>query len=265
LASIKGTSSDQVSVEVHFPPGLASNSSSANHATSLVMEEEIAIEMSDTIKEQVHIEEQRTRLVLLEPTQKLVSDDDGTHYVLYIPSCPQVSLASRFKTRKQQYTIKKTPLSQSGVKISSAATGDRSTIIGVLLSIVLIAIVGALSRFQSGSSTPAQRGWTMAWLASSIVGGSLISWTHKPAEKAVIKEHLQGNALIVYVVVVGAPSIGGLIVFGQMIREYGTCIQIPWLTVYELIYLELVDCKMAFLQTSPTLGWPSCTLVTALI
>jgi hypothetical protein len=67
----------------------------------------------------------------------------------------------------------------------------------------------------------------MAWLASSIVGGSLISWTHKPAEKAVVKEHLQGNAFIVYVVVFGAPSIGGLIVVGQMIQEYGTRIQIP--------------------------------------
>ena len=67
----------------------------------------------------------------------------------------------------------------------------------------------------------------MAWLTSSIVGGFLVSWTHKPAEQEVVKQHMQGNALIVYYLVFGAPAIGGLVAVGQMIREYGTCIQIP--------------------------------------
>jgi hypothetical protein len=228
LSFNKATSDDQVSVHFHSPSVSTSHSSSADETMLLVMDEENAIEMSNQVKESVHIEEQeRTHLVLPEPTQKFVSDDDGTHCVLYIPSCPQVSLASRSKELKQHYVIENTALSQPGIKVSGAATGGRSTVFGLLLSIVPIVIVGALSRFQSGSSTTAQRGWIMAWLTSSIVGGFLVSWTHKPTDHAAVKEHLQGNALVVYIVIFGAPAIGGLVAVGQMIREYGTCIHIP--------------------------------------
>jgi hypothetical protein len=228
LSFNKSTSSDQVSVQFYTHSGSASHSSSADETTLLIMEEENAIEMTSQVKESVNVEEQeRTHLVLPEPTQKSVSDDDGTHFVLYIPSCPQVSPAPRSKEPTQLYKIEKTAPSQPGIKLSGGAITGASTVFGVLLSLVPIAIVGALSRFQSGSSTPAQRGWIMAWLTSSIVGGFLVSWTHKPAEQEVVKQHLQGNALVGYYLVFGAPAIGGLVAVDQMIREYGTCIQIP--------------------------------------
>jgi hypothetical protein len=67
----------------------------------------------------------------------------------------------------------------------------------------------------------------MAWLSSSIVGGFLVAWTHKPTDHKSIEDEVQGWALLGYMVIFGAPAIGGLVVVGEMIREYGTCIQLP--------------------------------------
>jgi hypothetical protein len=71
------------------------------------------------------------------------------------------------------------------------------------------------SHFLPGSSTVAERAWTMAWLSSSIVGGFLVAWTHKPTDHKSIEDEVQGWALLGYMIIFGAPAIGGLVVVGE--------------------------------------------------
>jgi hypothetical protein len=230
LSFDQGGSGDPLSVHFQSRLSSASSGSPTQETSFLVIEDEDAIELSNRAKELVQVEEQeRTHLVLQEATESLASELDGTRCVLYIPSCPQFRRSSAPKEPKQQYTINKTPSSQSEVRITSnyPRPGGRTIIFSLFLCFLPIVIVGALSHFQSGSSTTAERAWTMAWLSSSIVGGFLVAWTHKPADRKSIEGDVQGYALLGYIVIFGAPAIGGLVVVGEMIREYGTCIQLP--------------------------------------
>jgi hypothetical protein len=132
------------------------------------------------------------------------------------------------------YTVSKTLGSHYCVRVSSSRPNDPpfgaslTLLFGLLVSIGgPVAIVGGLSHFQPGSSTTSQRAWTMAWLSSSTVGGFFASQAHRPTDKKAIKEGHQGYGLVGLFLIFGAPAIGGLVAVGQMIREYGTCIQIP--------------------------------------
>lgn len=84
----------------------------------------------------------------------------------------------------------------------------------IYIMAISIAINGALSKFKPGHSTLAQRVWTMTWLAFGIMfgPGALLSETRKFNE----------TGLLFYC----APSIGGFIVIGQMLMEYGYCIRL---------------------------------------
>ena len=97
-----------------------------------------------------------------------------------------------------------------------------STFIGMLP----LTVIGGMSHFQKGeSSTQAQRGWTMSWLAAGILIG--------PATYLVPQLHASltdnpGGVFIHRLVVLlyAAPAIGGMVVVGQMIWDYGNCTQL---------------------------------------
>lgn len=86
-----------------------------------------------------------------------------------------------------------------------------------------IAIVGALSRFAAGDSLLYQRVWTMMWLVGGSVGGALLGIIlNLPGEDV-----LESVALILGLgIYYCATAIGGYVVVGQMIAEYGTCTDI---------------------------------------
>ena len=86
------------------------------------------------------------------------------------------------------------------------------------VAIISIAIIGALSHFQPGHSTHAQRVWTMTWLACSIVFG--------PSTSTVIDSDDLGGIRKLACISYGAASIGGFVVVGKMIKEYGHCIRL---------------------------------------
>ena len=85
----------------------------------------------------------------------------------------------------------------------------------VAVTSISIVINGALSHFHHGHSTHAQRVWTMTWLAFGIAFGPL-SLTFDSIQSA------SRYGFILY----GAPAIGGFIVVGQMLMEYGHCVQL---------------------------------------
>ncbi|RDL40892.1 uncharacterized protein BP5553_00871 [Venustampulla echinocandica] len=96
----------------------------------------------------------------------------------------------------------------------------------ILVVAIQIAILGGLSRFRSGSSTGAQRAWTMSWLIFSIFAGIVVNILRgdKVAAEESIIEKLSGA--IVGCGLYCAPAIGGFVVVGQMFYEYGSCTRI---------------------------------------
>lgn len=88
---------------------------------------------------------------------------------------------------------------------------------------VSVLIIWLLSGFRKGSSTVGQRIWIATWLAlGSIIGiagaevrdGHNMMEPHPPA--AVL--HQLGKLILG-----GAPAIGGFVVVGQMLHDYGVC------------------------------------------
>jgi hypothetical protein len=99
------------------------------------------------------------------------------------------------------------------------------------LGMISVAINGAMSHFQAGASTPVQQSWTMVWLAFGVVSGfAFIVSTEQERGTERWQRHTgpwwapcwqllsyMGSA---------SPAIGGLLVVGQMIHEYGSCTRI---------------------------------------
>jgi hypothetical protein len=130
-----------------------------------------------------------------------------------------------------------------------------------LVSIIPIAIIGGLTRFQPGASTSVQRGFTMAWLSVGIAFGLTLQDSFKEQwqmpelpkagrvigeenlpkqrqeEKTIgwpVKKYLLrlGKAISIFlvmllgVVILGisfVPVIGGVVVVVQELLEYGSC------------------------------------------
>ncbi|MCJ1331405.1 hypothetical protein MMC10_008095 [Thelotrema lepadinum] len=109
-------------------------------------------------------------------------------------------------------------------------------ILNIVLSIVPLVINGGLSHFQNGNSTILQRVFTMYWLANGTFAGYVSASTEiAPRFKASmmggllrfrwIPSSIATDSLLILYIIMGSPvAIGGMIVTGQMLLEFGTCI-----------------------------------------
>ncbi|KAI6777576.1 uncharacterized protein J7T54_005868 [Emericellopsis cladophorae] len=90
-------------------------------------------------------------------------------------------------------------------------------------SFVPFSIFGGLSGFRSGNSTHTQRGFMMSW---QVVGA--VYWIQAELAKYYIDDEswLVLWAALVQVICLGAPAVGGMVMVGQMLREYGVCTRI---------------------------------------
>jgi hypothetical protein len=95
---------------------------------------------------------------------------------------------------------------------------------GVLAVIVLLPIIGGLSGFRGGQSTSIERGFTMAWLAVSLAFGPYMRLTQLALSDGPFTDRWGG--LFSYLVMCGAPGIGGMVVVGKMIQKFGLCVRI---------------------------------------
>ena len=124
----------------------------------------------------------------------------------------------------------------------------------LLLCLIPLAIVGGLSKFQAGNSTPLQRGFTMTWLVVGIVYGFILHTNNpypddpleeekkrktkknknkKDKKHCSIKQYLIDNAacessapdmsVFFITLLFSPPAIGGMVLVGLMIKEYGNC------------------------------------------
>ena len=124
----------------------------------------------------------------------------------------------------------------------------------LLLGLIPLAIVGGLSKFQAGNSTPLQRGFTMTWLVVGIVYGFILHTNNpypddpleeekkrktkknknkKDKKHCSIKQYLIDDAacessapdmsVFFITLLFSPPVIGGMVLVGLMIKEYGNC------------------------------------------
>jgi hypothetical protein len=103
----------------------------------------------------------------------------------------------------------------------------------LIITGVVIGIIGGLSHFHQGSSTTAQRVWTMIWLSFGLFIGIITYNTAELLERrGVLNLEPSPNASsdwkdllanLVFFIIVPIPAIGGLVVVGQMIHSYGVC------------------------------------------
>ncbi|KAF7367617.1 Pogo transposable element [Mycena sanguinolenta] len=111
--------------------------------------------------------------------------------------------------------------------------GDTALLIVLTVSVgIPLAIIGGLTKFKPGNSTHSQRVWLMMWLGFGSLGAL---FSRIPI---VMAELLQlpfvrfystiiptiPNILLISLVY-SVPAIGGMVVVGKMIKEYGDCIR----------------------------------------
>jgi hypothetical protein len=220
---------DQLSVSLRLPMGSTSKTPPPE-ATLPTTGDDNDIESSLASKSPVQVNQQETTLLVLKSNQRDLTPAtyDGQQ-ILYIPSCPQVHLRPGTSTPPSCYTITFNANAPRDLEISGASKDDRGRaggafFFGILVSIITIGIIGGLSHFQPASSTVSQRAWTMTWLSSSIIWGLGAASLTKEEDLSWSKFFANGS--LFFIVLGGVPFLGGLVVVGQMILEYGICIQV---------------------------------------
>jgi hypothetical protein len=79
-------------------------------------------------------------------------------------------------------------------------------------------IVGALSKFQSRQSTSMERGFTISWIVVSVLFGPIYKFFYQ-----ILDPDQRMAFAIVFAIVFGTPAIGGMVVVGKMIKDFGAC------------------------------------------
>lgn len=92
------------------------------------------------------------------------------------------------------------------------------TLVGILMLIPYL-IIYFTTKFEPKQSTAAQRGWTMAWLsAGQIVGIGMVGVWRDWRNLGRV-----GGWGALVMVAYAVPAVGGWVVVGQMLREFGVC------------------------------------------
>lgn len=111
-----------------------------------------------------------------------------------------------------------------------------------LAAAVPLAVIGVISRFQVGSSSHAERAWTMTWLVFGITTGAIGTdagfferWIEKGSflqmeEKMPFTPLANRGAnlwiIAITLLIYSAPAIGGFVIVVQMIQAYGVCVRL---------------------------------------
>ena len=94
---------------------------------------------------------------------------------------------------------------------------------GFMLSLVPLIIVGSLSKFANGNSSSLQRGFTMSWLVSGMYFGPGIGYLSMRGVLDLSRKGSVTRAMIAVTLLAGVAPLGGMIVVGMMLRDFGVC------------------------------------------
>jgi hypothetical protein len=96
--------------------------------------------------------------------------------------------------------------------------------LGILLNFVPLAVVGGLSGFQPGNSTQTERGFTMSWLVIGMIYGMYFGFVPVPRLSRRQGFDSEGPVeLFAFISILAVPAVGGMVVVGRMIRDFGVC------------------------------------------
>lgn len=166
-------------------------------------------------------------------TWKLTKIDDGEFEFAEEAERSHSSSSPSFEADTTADSVHKAKIPHSVFKRKAIVPPLQSSIMRCLCTSVgflPFAIIGPLSHFENGESTKAQRGWTMAWLVVGITFGS---------QCYEIIENLSSNVAssnsfnffrvpllnVLVILTYGVAMIGGMVVVGQMLIDYGSCVR----------------------------------------
>ncbi|KAJ7819173.1 hypothetical protein B0H14DRAFT_2372750 [Mycena olivaceomarginata] len=119
--------------------------------------------------------------------------------------------------------------------LSRSKTLDRGGVIVLAVSCgIPLAIIGGLTKFRPGDSTHSQRVWLMMWLGFNFVGPALtqMRWGLNFAgptlgtQRHPTSRFDSSSVFLLGFLMYSVPAIGGMVVVGKMIKEYGDCIRL---------------------------------------
>ena len=236
-AIFQGTGeNDQLTVSVFPSAAVKVENSSSQKPAQLVAGDDENIQLSSAAKGaeiNENLEEKESRKFAVAENNPSEKPD----YIIGIPSCPLIGKAASGQNEpgtrpKPDVYILRAGLTTLETRIIPGTDNYKPAtrwvfLWGLLLALAPIAIVGGLSHFHAGNSTVAQRGWTMSWLGSDIFAGFILGAALVPADKEGTQEHNILVGIITYALIFCAPALGGFVVVGQMVKEYGSCIKLP--------------------------------------
>jgi hypothetical protein len=158
--------------------------------------------------------------------------DEGRHLSLYVPACPRFHRTDNI--HETTVTYKNLKRSFKFVERTPQSWPDFNS--GLLFYVVCgieVAIIGGLSGFRKGESTQPQRVWTMTWLAFGCLLGYVIHAVRQElyTELEDVREGTwsvtQARLMkVTMMLLYCAPSVGGFVVVGQMMKAYGSCLRL---------------------------------------
>jgi len=108
---------------------------------------------------------------------------------------------------------------------------ERSRNLSFLISLTPLIPIGILSQFRAGQSTVLQRALTMLWLAwGSFIGYLFAEFGTEDTKGVKVNGRWKSSSIAkhaVWLLVAGSPAVAGMVVVGQMLKEYGTCVKLP--------------------------------------
>jgi hypothetical protein len=105
------------------------------------------------------------------------------------------------------------------------------TFISLLLGSISLLPIGLLSKFRERSSTHEQRVWIACWTVFGFVIGTFAGfWTSvldlKTYHGIGLSKGVKFLGKILFAALFAAPGVGGFIMVGKMLREYGNCVNL---------------------------------------
>jgi hypothetical protein len=148
--------------------------------------------------------------------------DTGRHLSVQVPTCP------RFHRTDGIHELEP-PLRKQRL-------GERFNLLDHLLFLLVcgieLAVIGGLSGFRKAGSTQSQQIWIMTWFAVGCLLGFLI---HNPrlivlrgGPETSMRQQTDEirSSKVVWILMSSVPSVGGFVMVGQMIKEYGSCFRL---------------------------------------
>jgi len=167
----------------------------------------------------------------------LLALDYPSIYLVRIPSMDDAETEGSYFSG--EIHVKIDPDSAVIVDNSSAYRIELSKTVAFLLALTPLAIIGGLSHFRSQKSTSIQRGFTMSWVVLGIftvrdlndfIPQNDYDWS---GQLLLVKGRFSslgsvsgsGSFLwrIYFALPLGVAAIGGMVVVGKMINEFGIC------------------------------------------